>query len=237
MTEVVFPKNPAVGDTFISNGVLFSWTGDQWISSITDANFDGVVGATGAQGDEGATGPQGTKGDTGNTGPSGPIGATGANAIGQVQSSSYTSPISILDAGANTWTDTTISASITPTSSSSKILVMIVMNVSTPQFDYAFLRLMRGSTPVGNGVPNGSQPGCFAAYFNNGSSGTAINTNMETIPFNYLDSPSTTSTVTYKVQFNQINQFDDIFINRTLADINDIKYARGSSTITLIEVL
>ena len=77
MAAVVFPPNPGVGDTFFSNGILFSWTGDQWISSVTDTNFNGVIGATGPEGLVGSTGPQGVKGDIGNTGPQGGKGDTG----------------------------------------------------------------------------------------------------------------------------------------------------------------
>ena len=242
MTSIIFPSDPDVGDTFESNGILFSWTGEQWISAVTDENFEGITGPPGPDGSTGATGPDGPDGPTGPTGPDGPpgptgeIGATGNNAIGQVKSSTYVNPISILDAGANTWTDTTISASITPTSSSSKILVMVNMNISAPQNDYVFLRLVRGNTPVGNGTGSGLRPGCFASYLNNASDTTGIGANMEAIPFNYVDSPSTTSTVTYKVQFNQINSADDLYINRSLSDVDGNRYGRGSSTITLIEV-
>lgn len=55
MTAVIFPTDPSIGDTFTSNGVLFTWTGDQWISAVTNENFEGV---TGPQGSTGATGPQ-----------------------------------------------------------------------------------------------------------------------------------------------------------------------------------
>ncbi len=67
MTSILFPANPDIGDTFESGGVIFSWTGEQWISAVTDANFIGVTGSTGATG-IGVTGPQGDS-ITGATGP------------------------------------------------------------------------------------------------------------------------------------------------------------------------
>ena len=84
MASILFPSNPGIGDTFESNGVLFSWTGEQWISAITDANFIGVTGPPGATGAEsvtpgptGPTGPDGPAGDVGPPGDVGPAGPTG----------------------------------------------------------------------------------------------------------------------------------------------------------------
>ena len=87
MTAIIFPQNPEVGDTFESNGVLFSWNGEQWISAVTDSNFIGVTGPIGATGIEGPPGPSvtGPPGPsvTGSTGPDGPPGpsVTGSTGI------------------------------------------------------------------------------------------------------------------------------------------------------------
>ena len=67
MTSVTFPSNPADGDTFISNGILFTWTGSQWISAVTDENFQGITGPAGPPGSS-ITGPPGPS----VTGPPGP---------------------------------------------------------------------------------------------------------------------------------------------------------------------
>lgn len=90
----------------------------------------------------------------------------------------------------NTWADTTLSASITPSSSTSKILVMVSQNgfLKTTSADtHAGLKLLRGSTTIFeiSGVAFAN-----AASFNGGS-----------LASSYLDSPATTSSTTYKTQF------------------------------------
>ena len=51
----------------------------------------------------------------------------------------------------------------------------------------------------------------------------------------WLDSPATTSATTYKVQFTA-NGANTAYINRTAADGNTAGYARGVSTITVMEI-
>jgi len=93
-----------------------------------------------------------------------------------------------------TWTDTGITATITPTSASSKILILI----SNPAFAYATtissggqFQILRNSTSIYN-------TGLNSLYvFVNGAS--AIQNNSQQ-GINYLDSPATTSATTYKLQ-------------------------------------
>ena len=91
-----------------------------------------------------------------------------------------------------TFVDTGLTASITPSSSSSKILVIAQIASPAKNGDNTsiYMRLRRDSTTildVGKG---------WIAYDNTtGSNGVAG------CPLNYLDSPATTSSTTYKVQF------------------------------------
>ena len=52
---------------------------------------------------------------------------------------------------------------------------------------------------------------------------------------NFLDSPNTTSAVTYGVNWRIVSG-NTIYLNRTGQDSNTSNYPRGSSTITLMEV-
>jgi hypothetical protein len=99
---------------------------------------------------------------------------------------------------ANTYTDITgFSVSITPKFSTSKIFVMVNIG-SAYGSNNAGLRLLRDSTAIGIGDANGSYP-------NNTRVGVgdynAAGINGLPASFSYLDSPSTTSATTYKVQF------------------------------------
>jgi hypothetical protein len=53
---------------------------------------------------------------------------------------------------------------------------------------------------------------------------------------NFLDSPATTSAVTYKIQIRNGNATGAIFVNRAQDD-SDIFYSpRGTSSITVMEI-
>jgi hypothetical protein len=85
----------------------------------------------------------------------------------------------------NTFADTGISASITPSSSTSKILVFYNVGYLCQDTNICGLQLVRGTTVLQSSIRAASQP--HASYFHN----------------EYLDSPATTSATTYKVQFNK----------------------------------
>ena len=103
------------------------------------------------------------------------------------------------DIRTTTYTDTGLSASITPTSSSNKILVII--NQTFQAYRAAAnngggVRILRDSTVIY--TPMSTSAGPLTHY-----SGGLGNTNQETFTnavIHYLDSPSTTSSVTYKTQ-------------------------------------
>jgi len=92
-----------------------------------------------------------------------------------------------------TYLDTGLSANITPTSSSSKILVIVTHN--------GVLADINANCGVGIAILRGAsniwQISKFIGYYSSSSSGGPI-VNCSGC---YLDSPNTTSTTTYKTQF------------------------------------
>ena len=97
------------------------------------------------------------------------------------------------------YVDSGLSASITPTSSSNKVLVLVsqaCVHGRSTDGQGGGIQLLRGSTviwePVNNG--NGATTGPFLFYL------TDVRDLYYFTPLNYLDSPSTTSSVTYKTQ-------------------------------------
>lgn len=101
----------------------------------------------------------------------------------QVVSMEYSSQT---DALSSTWVDSGLELSITPSSTSSKILIVTDQNTRV-ESSWMGYRLLRDGTAVKQ-----------SAYVNYSSSGLMNNQTA----FNHLDSPSTTSAVTYKCQFN-----------------------------------
>lgn len=93
------------------------------------------------------------------------------------------------------WTDITgMSVSITPTSSSSRILVMVMVTYNTTNNYIRGIRLVRGSTPIAIADADTGFEGTIAQ-----SLGDDFTT--DTMPIIHLDSPSTTSSTTYKIQY------------------------------------
>jgi len=135
-----------------------------------------------------------------------------------------------------TYTDITgLSVTITPKATTSKILVRYIINASEDSATSNIMfQLLNGSTPIGNGAAAGSRTvGNSAIRCGAGGSNIqAIGTGE------YLDSPATTSAVTYKVQM-LVSNGSTAYVNRSSDDTNSGSgvYPRLSSTITAIEFI
>ena len=93
---------------------------------------------------------------------------------------------------------TGMSATITPSSSSSKILVTVCMTMNVSSNSNINVRLIRGSsTNLGAYTGSGSSIGTAGASISGGKYDGARG-NPTT--FTFLDSPSTTSSTSYKIQ-------------------------------------
>jgi len=129
---------------------------------------------------------------------------------------------------------TGLSASITPTSASNKILVCA--NISGSGDQHSDIRLVRGSTAIAIGDASGSQiQSTFHFYMGLSSSGQGYN--IYSLAMMWLDSPATTSSITYKAQAsNNWTSAYTTIINRTFQDQDAGYNARTPSTITLMEI-
>ena len=96
--------------------------------------------------------------------------------------------------GSATFSDTGLVLNITPSATSSKILIMVTgLGYSNTAASRLILTLLRGSTNLATGDSSG-------AY---GFAGLTVNEGIQLVApmaFNHLDSPSSTSQLTYKVQ-------------------------------------
>jgi hypothetical protein len=125
---------------------------------------------------------------------------------------------------------TDLSIAITPAATSSKILVFAnILLVGTVGSAGAFSQIVRDSTPIGIGDTAGSRIRAMAFGYAPDAGDTRHHSTV------WLDSPSTTSATTYKVQFTA-NGTNTAYVNRTQADTDSNAYARGVSTITVMEI-
>ena len=132
-----------------------------------------------------------------------------------------------------TMVDTGLSVSITPTRADSKILV----NVSLGSFangsglKRAFMNIVRDSTNVIVGDADTGHE--VTAAVNTRASGYASGTQIP-LSFMVLDSPNTTSAVTYKVQASIGSDSGNLYLN--YAESNDQYSGNTASTIVVMEV-
>lgn len=130
-----------------------------------------------------------------------------------------------------------LTASITPKSASSKILIEVRWFGEFTAVGVAWdsmWNLKRGTTLIGRDT-----------WFNDRASGiggsstsytsTDANSTPEMAYFNYLDSPNTTSTITYNGCINCGNQAGTVYTNRTVA-AGASSYEHGTSSVTLWEI-
>ena len=157
----------------------------------------------------------------------GTVSGAGGGKIGQVVQAVKTDTAST----SSSFADTGLSASITPSSSSSKVLVLCTLGgVSGANTSFKG-KLVRGSTDIFVGDSASNRPQASA------SGQTSNNYEIQQLVMNFLDSPSTTSSTTYKAQFGS-NGSVTVYLNRTSRD-NDgsAEDARSASSIILMEVL
>jgi hypothetical protein len=139
---------------------------------------------------------------------------------------------SSLAAGASTAV-TGLSASITPSSTDSKILVAVTLNGASANYAVVSFITKRDGTAIGVGDTAGSRSSVSGS-----SMAWAADTRaVITASSEYLDSPASTSALTYSVDvINVSGATRTIYVNRSGDDTNAAGYSRAISTITLLEV-
>jgi hypothetical protein len=139
-----------------------------------------------------------------------------AGTVLQVVSATYSTQTSTTTNG--TFIDTGLTASITPLFSTSKILVLLNHNGIGKSNDNSAndmtIRLYRGATLI-------ATPTVYSMY-----TATAFTWFGSCSTLSLLDSPATTSSTTYKTQFNNSDGGGTIFIQQSGA----------TSTLTLMEI-
>ena len=139
----------------------------------------------------------------------------------------------------SSWGDITgMNQSITPISTSSKVFVMVDLKIGADHgdSDYNF-KIVRGSTDIYIGDADGSKR---RSSMGTGSYGMPSNTadgqyRIEQVSLMFLDSPSTTSATTYKVQIINVGGRTN-YINRNHHNGNTAATPRTASSITLMEI-
>jgi hypothetical protein len=140
-----------------------------------------------------------------------------AGSVLQVVNATYATLVSSVSA---TFADVGLSATITPSSASNKILCIVDINgcSSYTSTTGLGLRLVRTSTTILTFES-------IAAYVS-----TGLNLATGSSSTNYLDSPATTSATTYKIQFSNASAAGTVYVNNYLIS------SGTNSTMTLMEI-
>ena len=120
----------------------------------------------------------------------------------------------------STFADTTLTATITPTLNTSKVLVLVSQNgcLKATNDTALQLRLLRGATVISDFARLAGYTGSAATNFGDGSS------------LSYLDSPATTSATTYKTQLASQGNNAEVQVQLSTGGTATM------STITLLEI-
>lgn len=137
------------------------------------------------------------------------------------QSTTSTSPVDVTD----------LSVNITPSSASNKVLVLVnINNISNSGAQTTYFRILRGSTVITSNTSGGSADTKNAFGSGGGGGMTNENRKLGSASIAFLDTPSSTSALTYKVTFEvdggtgTINRWE---LNTDVASV---------STLTLMEI-
>lgn len=126
---------------------------------------------------------------------------------------------------------TGLSASITPTSSTNKILIRYrVSGSNNSANNMNAFQILRDSTAVGNGAQGASRVKCHSVVRGQYSDGNP----WWTTAGEYLDSPATTSAITYKIQYKVDSA--TCYVNRDPSNGDSGNYPSPLSEITLMEI-
>jgi hypothetical protein len=157
----------------------------------------------------------------------------GGGKIGQVVQTVKTDNFST---SSGSYTDITgMSVSITPSSTSSKILIKTCISWGGGQNVYGFGKIVRGSTDIFMGGATGNRTS--ATFPMEHLSHETAQYNCFVASSEFLDSPSTNSSTIYKIQVRGTSGGATLFINRPENDNNEAYIGRFTSSITAMEVL
>ena len=138
-----------------------------------------------------------------------------------------------------TYVDIGLSAAITPKSATSEILIHVTIWSGGQNDGYPFFRLLRDATEIGSGTGNS---GSFNVNAFAGGFFTALGSmqyRQHCLNRHFLDSPSSTSEVTYKIQGKNAyvaGSAGVVYVNRASNDGDNLFAGCCQSELVLMEI-
>tara|TARA_B100000963_G_scaffold325107_1_gene311087 strand:+ start:273 stop:791 length:519 start_codon:yes stop_codon:yes gene_type:complete len=127
-----------------------------------------------------------------------------------------------------------LSVSVTPSSTSSKFLLMYKVPMSTSVNGYSgMVRLVRDSTAIYIGDSYNSNTRASSQAVSVISNGSYIQRDLNGV---FIDSPSTTSAITYKVQFRNDYSGYTVYVGRNIQGSTIDSYATTPHSFVVMEI-
>ena len=137
------------------------------------------------------------------------------------QSTTSTSPIDVTD----------LSVNITPSSASNKVLVLVnINNISNSGANTTHFRILRGATVITSNSAGGLSDTKDAFVSGGGGGMSSDDRKISSASITFLDTPSSTSSLTYKVQMEVDGATGTINRWALNTDVGSV------STLTLMEI-
>ena len=153
----------------------------------------------------------------------------------QVVSSTKTDIASGTVTSTSDWTGHNLTVSITPSSSSNKILISGFISIGFDTSENIWYRLFKGGSEltgsIGNQVGSNRRRATAGSYFKGDNWAISI------VTINYLDTAGSTSALTYTPAFNQFSDSNKtLYVNSTAGQTDSASYPTLVSTMTAMEV-
>jgi hypothetical protein len=125
--------------------------------------------------------------------------------------------------------------SITPTAATSKFLLTGDLKIGYSSYSASIMwKFVRDSTDLFIGDADGNRTRCTWGIEDTSDSSNDARFHVASTHGTFLDSPNTTSAITYRVQWSA--QQNTGYLNRTGDDTNGLAYPRAASSLTVMEI-
>lgn len=167
---------------------------------------------------------------------SGRVPAANANLGAVLQVVQFWTDATTLISSTGSFQNLGVSASITPTATSSKILVVYNVTLGVQNNSQMVVRLLRSGTVIGASNQSGGSRNLGSSVHTGGSNYSPQH-QVGTSGMTFLDTPNTTSALTYSLQVRTRNDQNYRVRLNAAEELNTFSYQTlGVSTITLYEI-
>ena len=149
---------------------------------------------------------------------------------GKIRQIIYTETQTSDSTTSNSLVDTPLQATITPRDVTSKIHIIAAVSLGGAPTNAGAVGLRRGSTDIALGTAGNNRVQAAAGFTGQGTN------SVDNVTLQYMDSPTSTSALTYKVTFESSGG-NTTYFNRTPNDSDTQETIRPISTMTLMEVV